>query len=192
MIKFTKATMYSTAAAIIVTGLTLASPLYAAKYDINKATETPPQPIYADNDVKRSPPSRDYMTPTQRRNATAPSNYNRDNREWHVEDRINSLHQELRITQDQEPQWQQVAAVMRVNDENIRHLVQERHRNANAMNAVADLESYQTVAQAHVDGLQRLIPVFNELYSDMSDAQRNQADDAFNRFQGRMSSNRHK
>ena len=189
MTKFNKAKMYSTAAAVIVAGLTLASPLYAVPFK----TEIPSQPVYADNEqTYRTTRTYDYQTPAQRQYNTSSTSYNQGNREWHVEDRINSLHQELRITQDQEPQWTQVAGVMRMNDENIRHLVQERHRNANTMNAVADLESFQTVAQAHVDGLQRLIPVFTDLYSDMSDDQRNRADSAFNRFEGRVSSNIHK
>lgn len=183
MIKFTPAKIYSTAAAIIVTGLAFAAPVYAAKYSIDR----PEYPIYANRDDARTyPPASDYQTPAQRQNVTAPANYNKGNGEWSVEDRISSLHQELRITQDQEQQWERVANVMRMNDSNIRQMASYRHRNANTMNAIQDLESYQTVAQAHVDGLQRLIPVFDNLYNDMSDAQRNQADRAFNRFQGRM------
>ena len=186
MTKFTPAKIYSAAAAVIVTGLTLASPLYAVPYKIN-SFDTPTMPVYATNEGMRRPTnSSDYQTPSERREMTPAARYNQGNQDWNVEDRIIALHQELRITQDQEPQWQQVANVMRTNDNNLRTMVQERHRNANNMNAVADLESFQSVAQAHVDGLQRLIPVFNDLYTDMSDAQRNQADHAFNRFEGRM------
>ncbi|MBY0428103.1 MAG: Spy/CpxP family protein refolding chaperone [Alphaproteobacteria bacterium] len=188
MMKFTPAKIYSVATAVIVTGLTFASPLYAVPYKI----DTPSMPVYAANQETHAARNYEYQTPTQRRATTSPTSYNQGGWDWNVEDRISSLHQQLRITQDQEQQWERVASVMRENDNDIRQTVSYRHQNSNAMNAIQDLQSYQTVAQAHVDGLQRLIPVFDDLYNDMSDAQRSEADRAFNRFEGHMPTKMHK
>ena len=47
------------------------------------------------------------------------------------------------------------------------------------MTAVEDMKSYGEIAAAHVDGINKLIPVFEVLYDSMSDAQKKEADEAF-------------
>lgn len=47
------------------------------------------------------------------------------------------------------------------------------------MNAVEDFKSYGEIAQAHADGIQKFIPVFEALYNSMSDAQKKNADAVF-------------
>jgi hypothetical protein len=47
------------------------------------------------------------------------------------------------------------------------------------MSAMDDLKMYQTVSQAHVDGLKNLISSFSTLYSAMPDAQKKVADTVF-------------
>jgi hypothetical protein len=96
-----------------------------------------------------------------------------------VESRIKELHAKLHITVDQGPQWEAFATVMRQNAESIHALMVEKHANTGAMNAVDDLTSYQAVAQAHVDGLAKLIPSFEALYATMSDRQKKTADALF-------------
>ncbi|HEV2161011.1 MAG TPA: Spy/CpxP family protein refolding chaperone [Stellaceae bacterium] len=96
-----------------------------------------------------------------------------------VDARIASLHKRLKITAAQEPQWQQVAQVMRDNAAQIEQLVKERNAKLKTMTAVDNLQTYSDIAQAHADGLKKLVPVFDTLYGSMSDAQKKIADDVF-------------
>jgi len=102
----------------------------------------------------------------------------------HVEQRIKTLHDKLRITSDQEQKWTAVAQSMRDNEAEISQLIEERHQNHASMTAVDDLQSYENITQAHVDGLKKLIPAFQSLYSDMSDDQKKNADKVFGEFKG--------
>ena len=93
-----------------------------------------------------------------------------------IDTRINDLHTKLQITSAQEELWQKVAQVMRDNASTIDSLRQARIRNANSMNAVDDLKSYGEIADAHVDGIRKLTPVFQTLYDSMSEPQKKNAD----------------
>lgn len=136
-------------------GLAFAGPLYAAAGD---APNEPPQ----------SAMDHDPQAMAQR-----------------VEDRIKTLHDKLGVTSAEETKWNDVAQAMRDNEVAINQLIQARHQNSATMTAVDDLQSYEKIAQAHVDGLQKLIPAFQALYNEMPDAQRKTADQAFSGFEGR-------
>jgi len=101
-----------------------------------------------------------------------------------VENRIKTLHDKLKITDDQEADWEKVAQAMRDNEAKIHDLIQTRHQNPDNMTAVDDLQSYQEIAQAHADGLQNLTAAFQTLYNEMSDDQKHNADEVFGRFEG--------
>jgi len=102
-----------------------------------------------------------------------------------VETRIEDLHRNLQITAAQEPQWRQFAQVMRDNAHAIDAILQERTANINKMNAVDDLRSYEKLADAHADGLKKLVPAFEALYNTMSDDQKKNADAVFGKFERR-------
>jgi len=101
-----------------------------------------------------------------------------------VEQRIKTMHDKLNLTSEQESQWNDVAQVMRGNETDIHQLVVSRHENEPA-NAVEDLQSYETIADAHADGLKKLVPVFTTFYNNLSDAQKTRADSMFGKFEGR-------
>jgi hypothetical protein len=101
-----------------------------------------------------------------------------------IEDRIKTLHDKLEIANSQEPKWNDVAQAMRDNEATINQLIQDRHQNPAAMTAIDDLQSYEKIAQAHLDGLHKLIPAFQALYNDMPDEQRKKADAVFSGFEG--------
>jgi len=101
-----------------------------------------------------------------------------------VEQRIKTLHDKLKITAAQESEWGDVAQAMRDNETSMSQLIEERRANAKTMSAVEDLQSYQKIAQAHADGLAKLIPAFETLYTDLSDTQKKNADEVFGRFEG--------
>ncbi len=98
-----------------------------------------------------------------------------------VEHRITSLHAALKITPDQEKQWNGVAQAMRENAATMDKLVaSKRTTPPQNMTAVDDLKTYQQFAQAHVDGLKNLIASFGTLYDAMPAAQQKIADGVFN------------
>jgi hypothetical protein len=96
-----------------------------------------------------------------------------------VEARIADLHQKLHITAAQASPWNAFAGVMRDNAKIVRDTVVEKTQSSTGTTAVDELHSYQDLAQAHVDGLARLIPTFEALYATMSDSQKKIADAMF-------------
>jgi hypothetical protein len=108
-----------------------------------------------------------------------------------VEQRIKTLHAKLKITSDQETDWNTVAQTMRDNETNIDQLIKARHANAASMTAIDDLQTYQQIAQAHADGLQKMASSFKTLYGDMSDDQKKNADTVFGSFEGRHHDHKH-
>jgi protein CpxP len=98
-----------------------------------------------------------------------------------VEQRITDLHTSLKITPDEEKNWNGVAQAMRENASAMDKLVATtRTTPPQSMSAVEDLKTYQKFAQAHVDGLKNLISAFGTLYDGMPDAQKKVADQVFN------------
>lgn len=98
-----------------------------------------------------------------------------------VEHRITSLHAALKITPEQEKQWNTVAQAMRENAATMDKLVaSKRTTPPQNMTAVDDLKTYQQFAQAHVEGLKNLIASFGTLYDAMPAAQKKIADGVFN------------
>jgi hypothetical protein len=106
-------------------------------------------------------------------NAPAPAPADR------IEARIKSLHDQLQITPAQESEWAAVAQTMRDSANQMKTLINQRMQSAKTSTAVDDLHSYQAIAQAHLDGLKKLVPTFETLYASMSDAQKKNADTVF-------------
>jgi periplasmic protein CpxP/Spy len=97
-----------------------------------------------------------------------------------VEQRIDSLHAALKITPDEETNWNGVAQAMRDNATAMQKLVAEKRSAApQSMTAVDDMNTYAKFAQAHVDGLKNLGASFQTLYDSMPDAQKKVADQVF-------------
>ena len=105
----------------------------------------------------------------------------KDAREDRAEVRIKDLHSKLKITAEQEAQWNQVADVMREDAKIMDALTATRFEHADEMTAVDDIKSYGEITAAHADGAKKLLPVFSALYSSMSDSQKKEADILFRR-----------
>ncbi|HBZ68702.1 MAG TPA: hypothetical protein DEP35_02705 [Deltaproteobacteria bacterium] len=114
-----------------------------------------------------------------------PPSRGRRSNEDRVEERIKDLHQKLKITPAQESQWNAFAQVMRDNAHAIDAALKERSENLHAMNAVEDLRSYQKLADAHAEGLKKLVPAFEALYNTMSADQKKTADAVFAKHERR-------
>src|ERR1700719_1345104 len=72
-----------------------------------------------------------------------------------VEARIKQLHAQLHITPAEEAQWNQFAQVMRDNARAMDEAATQRAAKFPTMSAVQDLQSYEQLAEAHVQHLQK-------------------------------------
>jgi periplasmic protein CpxP/Spy len=95
-----------------------------------------------------------------------------------TEQRIAMLHSELKITPAQETQWQQFADVMRQNGETMGNLYRQRMADKN-LSALDDMKQYTQIAQAHADGMSKLVAAFEPLYNSFSADQKKVADETF-------------
>jgi len=152
--------MRSVAVAALLGATMLAGPLTAARAD--SATPAPIQLAQA-----AVPQNKAAAAATETKGET-------------IEQRITSLHTALKITPDEESKWTSVAQAMRDNAAAMQKLVAERTAQApQGMTALDDLKSYQSFAQAHVDGLKNLTAAFEVLYNAMPDPQKKVADQVF-------------
>jgi periplasmic protein CpxP/Spy len=103
----------------------------------------------------------------------------KDAHEDRTELRIKDLHAKLKITSAQEEQWGKVAQAMLDDAKIMDALTQTRVDHAKDMTAVDDLKSYGEIADAHANGIKKLTPVFADLYTNMSDVQKKEADTLF-------------
>lgn len=108
--------------------------------------------------------------------AQAPAGAGRNNG---LETRISDLHSQLQITPEQESKWQAVAKVMHANAEASRKAVEEKRKDEANLTAVADLNAYAEIADAHAKHARHLAKVFATLYDSMSDDQKKIADEVF-------------
>lgn len=152
----------TSALAALAIGLIYAPALYAAKDTAPSAT-----PPSAMENAAPAQGAQSALTPAAR-----------------AEKRAKELHDRLKITPDQEEAWSKVADVMRENQETIHALIKDRHETMGKRTAVEDLQSYEKVANAHAEGIKKLIPVFQALYDSMSDEQKKNADTVFGSFEG--------
>ncbi|HUH85331.1 MAG TPA: Spy/CpxP family protein refolding chaperone [Stellaceae bacterium] len=97
-----------------------------------------------------------------------------------VEDRIKSLHDQLKITSAQEPQWDAVAQAMRDGAQAMEAAIKQRVE-ARGASAVDELKAYEAIADAHAQSVQKMIPPFQALYDSLSDDQKKTADTLFAR-----------
>jgi hypothetical protein len=96
-----------------------------------------------------------------------------------TEARVKELHAKLKITPAQDPQWQDFVSAERDNAQQMSDLIAKREQMAGSMNAVDDFKNYETIAKAHEDGLEKIVPAFEKLYASMSDDQKKMADNLF-------------
>jgi periplasmic protein CpxP/Spy len=96
-----------------------------------------------------------------------------------IDERIKSLHDQLKVTAAEEQQWAAVAQVMRDNAQAVGALIRERREKAGTMSAVDDLRAYQAIAEAHAVGTAKMTSAFEALYAVMPPDQQKIADAVF-------------
>ncbi len=90
--------------------------------------------------------------------------------------RIKYMHDRLRITPAQEPLWAKLAQVMRDNAKAMAPLVRERFQAAREAGAIENLNAYEKLEEAELEGLKNFTAAFQALYASMSDQQKKIAD----------------
>ena len=90
--------------------------------------------------------------------------------------RIKYLHDRLRITAEQELRWDAVAQAIRDNAGDLAPLLRERFRATTSGSALDLLHSNETLGEAQLDGLRKIITAFDPLYNGLSDSQKKIAD----------------
>ena len=96
-----------------------------------------------------------------------------------VDRRITELHTKLQITPAQGPKWDQFAQVMRDNAKAMDQLYADRAQKLSSMTAVDNMQSFQTIEQARMQGMQKLVPASQTVYDSLSDQQKQAADALF-------------
>jgi hypothetical protein len=99
--------------------------------------------------------------------------------EERVERRISELRAQLRITSAEQQQWDQFANVMRENARDMDRIFIDRAQQLESMTAVQNMQSYEQIADAHAQHLQKLVAAFQSLYEAMPDQQKQVADQVF-------------
>lgn len=96
-----------------------------------------------------------------------------------VEHRIEQLHTQLRITPQEQSQWDAFAQTMRQNADTMRTAINQRASQMDGMDAVQNMQSYAQLAQVHAQDMQQMASAFQALYQDMTPEQRQNADQLF-------------
>jgi periplasmic protein CpxP/Spy len=155
------------AAATVLSTLALAAPAHVAAATSQQAATAP------------APDASAAKTPRAKRATTDRS-----------EARIALLHDRLKITAAQEPQWNAVAQVMRDNAKTVQALGEGRPAKGTPVNAVDRLRTSEKYAAARDAELTKLIPALQKLYDSLSDEQKKAADAAFSSGPRRVNRNR--
>jgi protein CpxP len=127
------------------------------------------------------------QTPASGAAATSPSARAAAHAQKHqdlVEQRIDQLHAELNITDQQSQQWDAFAQTMRDNAKSADQAFHDRAHNLPSMNADDAMKSYASLAQVHAENMQKLSTAFSALYATLSDDQKATADVLFRNEHG--------
>ncbi|OXI76509.1 hypothetical protein CFB44_08805 [Burkholderia sp. AU31280] len=95
-----------------------------------------------------------------------------------AEQRIKYLHDQLKITSAQEPQWKTFADTMRDNGATMGRLYSERMAKHD-VSALDDIKQYAELSQANADGAKKLADAFAPLYESFPAEQKALADTTF-------------
>jgi protein CpxP len=93
-----------------------------------------------------------------------------------VERHIADLKRQLKITPEQEPQFNAFADVMRSNTQNVQSAASQQGQPGNALD---ELRAAEKLAELNVESLRRLVPVFTALYNGLDPQQKKTADKLF-------------
>ena len=171
----------SFARAVMMAGIlgTLAAPWAMAGASPNQFAQATPVPAQP---APTAPPQPGQTAPAQ----TAPGSHRMHRaavrtRAQLVEVMISNMRTQLRITPAEQSQFDAVADVMRTNAKVMEILLDERAHDTD-QSAVASLQWYEKLTDAHAAALKNFTPAFETLYATLSAGQRKAADAMFLRL----------
>jgi hypothetical protein len=144
--------------AVVLAGSLLAAPMVMAE----DAQPTPPPPSTMPMGPGAKHMGTKTMSPEQR-----------------VDMHIARLHEQLKITAEQETAWKPVADVMRDNAKTLHDLHMAKLANVDSQTALDDLKSYRELAEAHYNCAKKLEDVFGTFYASLPADQQKLADTVF-------------
>lgn len=107
-------------------------------------------------------------------------------RGWSVEQRAQQRLMELRntlgITAREQPAWNQFADTALGNARNLDQLYRQRPESLPTMNAVENMRSFGQIQSQQAANIQRALPSFENLYAELTPAQRQAADQMFRNY----------
>jgi paraquat-inducible protein B len=115
-------------------------------------------------------------TPSGAATSGTPAKSHAQRRADSVERRINDLHTQLAITDQQSKQWEAFAQTMRDNAQNTSQAFHDRSQKLASMTAPDAMKSYADLTQMHADNMKKLSSSFSDLYAVLSDEQKKTAD----------------
>lgn len=193
MLTLHRSAIRATALAVLLGSTILAAPSHAALSDAPPSSGPPSTSVTIDSSVHTTvqPDTNvpgaamaDQEVQKDARKMKRHKEFSPEKMKERVERRIKTLHEELNITKEQEPAWNDVAQAMRDNEVTISGLIKDRRANADKATAIENMNSYQKIAQAHADGLKKVSAALEKLYDDMGDAQKKNADKIFAKHPG--------
>jgi hypothetical protein len=102
---------------------------------------------------------------------------------WSLEqvarERLARLHDTLRITQGQQQAWNRFADTSLQNATTLDQLYRQRRDTLQTLNAVQNMQTFTQIQFQQAQDMQRLLPTFQQLYTELSPQQRQTADDMF-------------
>ena len=93
-----------------------------------------------------------------------------------MEKRIDDLHAQMKITSQQQPQWDAFAQTMRDNATKTDQAFHDRAHKLPSENADDAMKSYADLTETHADNMKKLSSAFSDLYSALSPEQKQIAD----------------
>jgi protein CpxP len=171
-----KSMLAKCAAPLLVTTMLVAAPAWAQSTSSDTSQGTPSATSAP------SATSGHHATSTPKSAAQTTSTVMRrpgESMENMVDRRITELHTKLQITPAQGQKWDEFAQVMRDNAKAMDQLYADRAQKLSSMTAVDNMQSFQTIEQARMQGMQKLVPAFQTVYDSLSDQQKQAADALF-------------
>ncbi|HEY6430848.1 MAG TPA: Spy/CpxP family protein refolding chaperone [Acetobacteraceae bacterium] len=105
---------------------------------------------------------------------------------WSIEqmarERLGRLQDTLRINAGQQQAWNQFANTSLQNATTLDQLYRQRRDTLQTMNAVQNMQTFTQIQLQQAQGMERLLPTFQQLYAELSPQQRQAADDMFRNY----------
>jgi len=96
-----------------------------------------------------------------------------------TESRIKQLQTTLKVTEEQQVQWNSLTQVMRENAKELDNISRDKSEASKNMNAVEAMKFHSQITESRLEQQKKLIPAFEAFYTGLSDDQKKITDTIF-------------